>query len=168
MHLFPKQIMDETITYFSTSEISTVKEHAKLIFAERKTLRDSLYLTGRFISEDQFELKQYSLGLGSFSTYSKANLKVHLYKNEQGLTQFNLTVSPNSAYPTLFVLTPVLFIYILFAFPSDLRGIIFYITIAVLAILTLIILLLLSKVSKNNLLNKCVKLFSLQVLNCKS
>ena len=68
------------------------------------------------------------MSLGSFSTYAKANLKVHLYKNEQGLTQFNLTVSPNSAYPTLFVLTPVLFIYILFAFPSDLRGIIFYIT----------------------------------------
>ena len=29
--------MEETTTYFSTSEISTIKEHAKLIFAEKKT-----------------------------------------------------------------------------------------------------------------------------------
>jgi hypothetical protein len=61
MPIFPKQIMDEMLSYFSTSDISRVRKHAEILFAEKKWLRDSLNLKGRIISEDQFELTAYSV-----------------------------------------------------------------------------------------------------------
>ena len=74
MRILPKQIMDETICYTSASEISSFNKHVEILFTEKKMLRDSLDLTGRFTAKDQFELTEYRLLLWSYSVYDRAKL----------------------------------------------------------------------------------------------
>jgi hypothetical protein len=157
--------MDDTLSYVSSSEADSVKQFAENLFEEKKMLRDSLYLTGRFTDRDQFELKPYRFQIAYLSLIDdRARIKVRFYKNEQGLTQFDLQVFPNRRYPTYFVLQPLVYLFLFFAPPENARHTGFYLTLIVMMILTTCILLALSKMSKNSLRDKCVALFKLQPL----
>jgi len=165
MGIFPKQIMDDKLSYVSSSEAGNVKKFAETLFKEKKQLRDSLYLTGRFTGEDQFELKRCRFGIGNLSLFDdRARIEVRFYKNEQGLTQFNLHVFPNRRYPTYFVLQPLICLFFLFAAPADTHQALVYIVLIAMLILSTSMLLISGTISKNTLRDKCVALFKLQPL----
>lgn len=164
MRILPRQLQEDRLSYISSSEADSVRKFAEILFMEKKQLRDSLNLTGRFTGNDQFELKRYRFQIKYLSCMDyRARVKVQFYKNEQGLTRFDLQVFPNRSYAINFVLQPLaclLFIFITPAVPH--AG--FYAALIVIVLISTIAFLMLGTISKNNLRDKCVALFKLRPL----
>lgn len=100
----------------------------------------------------------------TYSTFSNAKIKAYFYETGEGEVLFELTIFPNSGYPTLFVLLPLLFLVVLFNPPGNIPVIVFDMLIVLLMVASGFIIAWLGKFSKTHLLNKCIQLFELKPL----
>lgn len=168
---FPKQITSEFFEYTTNVSLDELKASVNNLIDNKNGIGFSNSLSGKLTKENEFKITpKWEIGplvtgpLGYFNNNTPTNIKMFIYSNKNHVTRVNLLVSPNSYYPSLFVLFPIALIALLLMYRNTPRVSEAYLIIIPLLFLCPIIILTMSAFFKNRLKGKLAKYLDLKQL----
>ena len=166
---FPKQITSEFSEYSTHLSLDELRALVNNLVDDKNGIGFSNGLAGKLIKENEFQITpKWEIGplvtgpLSYFNRNTPTNIKLLIYCNKNHVTRVNLLVSPNSYYPSLFVLFPISLIALLLMYRNTPRISEAYLIIIPLLFLCPVIILTMSAFFKNRLKGKVVKYLDLQ------
>ena len=163
MRPFPKQICEESFKYSSTLTVGELANEIKQVLSHSKELNFKSNLAGDLSTDNSFSIspKWQIVPYTTLNLYTKTTMEGQIYKTNIVSTQVNITVKPNSMFPTLFLILPLFYITFFLALDDSQRDFEFYLLFIALIILTPTIILFLSAQAKTRLKDTFTRQFNL-------
>ena len=167
MRPFPKQICEESFKYSSTLTVDELSNEIKQVLSRSKELNFKSNLSGILSADNSFSIfsKWQIVPYSTLNFHTKTTIEGQIYKISSTGTQVNITVKPNSMFPTFFFILPLFYIVFFLTLEDSQRIFEVYLLFIALMILTPTIILFLSALSKNRLKGTFARQFNLTEIN---
>ena len=169
MKRLPIQVCSENFAYLSDLSVDNLRGEIKKMLDKAWDLNFSPNMTGDFLSENEFKITpRFTFAYSAPSLIRmkpRTTLLGTISKNENNVTQINLTIDPNPLFSTLFIFFPILMSIVTLLLL--IKGLLNFPATIVLICFTIVfsyVILDISKIAKLQLLNRFVTYFSLTAI----